>query len=202
MRKEKWEELNDYIKELQTIKIVKKENQPTRFLSAEAYQVTLQNGESIIREKIVKGRSDNPHPGASIILPITTEGNVLLVVQPRVFTRSTVGVEIPAGYIDQNEHPLKAAMRELEEETAHLSEQWYQLGNGWYQDDGCSDSYNYSFLAMNCTKTGVLHRDKDEFMKIFECTIKEAYELLDKGYIAGSGGAITLERAKQYIRRR
>ena len=116
MRKEKLEELRDYIKELQTItKERKKEEfiyyqgtkpiQRKGFINVESYNCKLQNGIIIPREKIVKGGSDG---NAAIILPITKEGNTLLVVQPRVFTKETVCVELPAGYMEEGESPETA----------------------------------------------------------------------------------------------
>ena len=127
MRKEKLEELNDYIKELQTItKERKKEDfiyqgtepvQRRGFINVESYNCKLQNGIIISREKIVKGASNG---NAVIIFPVTKEGNTLLVVQPRVFTKETVCVELPAGYLEKDEDPLTAGKRELEEETGYV----------------------------------------------------------------------------------
>ena len=128
MRKEKLEELKSYIEELKTIKTERKEEQfiyhkeqPIKrkgFINVESYDCTLQNGIIIPREKIVKGGKDG---NAAIILPVTNEGNTLLVIQPRVFTKETVCVELPAGYIEENEDPITAGKRELVEETGYLS---------------------------------------------------------------------------------
>ena len=115
MKQNKLELIKEYIEEMKTIKselIANKGN----FINVEQYKIKLNNGEEIIREKIRKGKRDG---NAVVVLPVTKDGNFVLIVQPRVFTDKTVTVEIPAGYIDEGETPEQAAMRELIEETGY-----------------------------------------------------------------------------------
>ena len=205
MRKEKLEELNDYIKELQTItKERKKEDfiyqgtepvQRRGFINVESYNCKLQNGIIIPREKIVKGASNG---NAVIIFPVTKEGNTLLVVQPRVFTKETVCVELPAGYLEKDEDPLTAGKRELEEETGYVPEEMRLLAS-FYQDQGCSAAYNYSMLALNCKKVKEQNLDKDEVIHYFECSFDEAVELVERGYFTDIQSQFTIEKAKSYV---
>ncbi len=195
MRKEKLEELESYINELKTIKAEEIDASPNGFLSIKRYQCTLNNGKNIIREKIIKNGKDG---NAAIILPITKEGNVILVVQPRVFKPLTVGVEIPAGYIEDNEEIIEGAKRELKEETGYVCEEMIMLAK-YFQDSGCSAAFNHSFLALNCTKISEQNLDKDEYIKFFECTFQEALELIDLGYISGANPLIAFEKAKKYL---
>ena len=198
MRKEKLEELEKYINELKTIQINEIDNTSKGFLSIKRYSCLLNNGKTITRERIVKNGKDG---SASIILPITKEGNVILVVQPRVFKPSTVGVEIPAGYIEENEDPILSAARELEEETGYKAKEMVLLAK-FFQDSGCSSAFNHCFLALDCEKVSEQHLDKDEFVKYFECTFDEALELIDLGYINGANPIIAFEKAKVYLKRR
>lgn len=207
MRKEKLEELKSYIEELKAIKIerknphllhkesnsIKKEG----FINVESYDCTLQNGITIPREKIVKGGKDG---NAAIILPITNEGNTLLVVQPRVFTKDKVCVELPAGYIEENEDPLTAGKRELIEETGYVPQKM-QLLASFYQDQGCSAAYNYSMLALDCQKIKAQNLDKDEVIKYFECSFDEAIELVECGYITDIQSQFTIEKAKSLVKK-
>ena len=205
MRKEKLEELNDYIKELQTItKERKKEEfiyqgtepvQRRGFINVESYNCKLQNGIIISREKIVKGASNG---NAVIIFPVTKEGNTLLVVQPRVFTKETVCVELPAGYLEKDEDPLTAGKRELEEETGYVPEEMRLLAS-FYQDQGCSAAYNHSMLALGCKKIKEQNLDKDEIIRYFECSFDEAVELVNRGYITDIQSQFTMEKAKPYV---
>ena len=196
MRKEKLEELNEYVELLKT-KRKKLMEMTGDFVKVNKYLVELNNGEVITREKILKGNNDG---NASIVLPVTVDGNVILVVQPRVFTRSGVGIELPAGYVDVGEEYEDAARRELFEETGYVPENIRLLGQ-FYQDQGCSSAYNKSFLAEGCRKIGSQSLDSSEFIKYFECSVDELYELVELGMINDLQSQYTIEKAKQYIRR-
>ena len=196
MRKEKLEELNEYVELLMT-KRKKLMEMTGDFIKVNKYLVELNNGEVITREKILKGNNDG---NASIVLPVTVDGNVILVVQPRVFTRSGVGIELPAGYVDVGEEYEDAAKRELFEETGYIPENIRLLGQ-FYQDQGCSAAYNKSFLAEGCRKIGSQSLDSSEFIKYFECSVDELYELVELGMINDLQSQYTIEKAKQYIRR-
>ena len=196
MRKEKLEELNEYVELLKT-KRKKLMEMTGDFIKVNKYLVELNNGKVITREKILKGNNDG---NASIVLPVTVDGNVILVVQPRVFTRSGVGIELPAGYVDVGEEYEDAARRELFEETGYVPENIRLLGQ-FYQDQGCSSAYNKSFLAEGCRKIGSQSLDSSEFIKYFECSVDELYELVDLDMINDLQSQYTIEKAKQYIRR-
>lgn len=202
MRKEKLEELKSYIEELKTIKKTKKEiefdknKKPKTFFEIEKYEYYLNNGRTITREKILK----NHQPGsAAIVLPITKDKNTLLIVQSRPNTKETVCIELPAGYIEYKEDPRLAAIRELEEETGYIPER-LQLLDTYYQDQGCYEAFNYSFLALDCTKKKQQNLDKDEIIKYFECTYEEALELVNMGYILDINSKYALEKSKKYLK--
>ena len=195
MRKEKLKELRDYINELKTIEVINSSDKPT-FLSIEKKYYKLNNGKVIPREKLLKNGTDG---SAAIILPITVDSNTILVVQPRVNTKETVGVELPAGYIEQTETPVLAAIRELTEETGYVPKKMKFL-DSYYQDQGCMSAYNYSYLALDCKRVKKQNLDKDEFIKYFECRYEEALELVELGYIKDINSKYTLEKSKQYFK--
>lgn len=197
MRKEKLEELKSYIEEFKTIKAFESVEQP-RFLKARQYKFLLGNGEIITREEMIKNNSSG---SAVIILPVTKDNNTILVVEPRVFTKETVGVGLPAGYIEIGEESIIAAKRELEEETGYVSNNLIELAS-FYQDEGCSRAFNTSFLALDAEKIGLQKLDESEFIHYFECTFDEALELVDLGYIKGANSILTLEKAKAYMKER
>lgn len=196
MRAEKLRELQNYIDEL-SLKRKQLLDKSGEFLTIERYLCELNNGQVVSREKIMKNGADG---NACIVLPITTTGDILLVVQPRVFTTNGVCVELPAGYLEDGENYEDALQRELFEETGYVSEKMVCIA-GFYQDQGCSAAYNKSFLAEECHKVGSQHLDKGEFIRCLECSYDEALELVDMGFINDANSQLTLERAKHYVRR-
>lgn len=196
MEKVKLEELKNLIEEVRYVSM-QEVNVKDKFINSIPYDVTLRNGMIIRREKLTKGGTDG---SAAVILPIKYNGNILLTVEPRVFTASGVGVGLPAGYINPGETPVHAALRELKEETGCVCESTIDLG-GFYQDMGCSGAYNRLFLGLDAKKVCEPHFDEGEVVKTFECSYSDALELIDLGYIEGCNALITISKAKKDISR-
>lgn len=196
MREEKIEELENIIDSLKTIKKEKLTKEP-RFIKSEVYKCSLNNDKTITREKILKNNKDG---SAAIILPVISDNNVVLTVEPRVFSKRTVGIGIPAGYIEDGEDSYTSALRELEEETGLVPDKLTKMG-GFYQDMGCSSAYNETFLATGCKWLKNQNLDESEYIKYFECTYEEALELIDMNYIEGCNAVIALNKAKKYIKK-
>ena len=194
MRREKEEELRSYIEELKT---VRKEllDRDSKFLNIESYNCSINNGQTIIREKLLKGNGDG---SAVTICPITDMNTVILTVQPRVFTKSTIGIDFPAGYVELNESYEIAAARELQEETGYKPKQLIEVVS-YYQDDGVSAAYNRGFVALDCRKVSKQNLDPGEFIRYFECNIDELFELYERGSIQGGGSQLLIEKAKRYL---
>lgn len=86
------------------------------------------------------------HPGSAAVVPITPEGDVLLVRQLRPAVGQSL-VEVPAGLLDQREEDaLSCAVRELFEETGYRHETIDFLG-GCFPSPGYTDEYVHLFLA-------------------------------------------------------
>lgn len=186
-------QIEQTMQEMQSIS--QKEVEKTKsFLTSKLYECKLKCGRVIFRERLVKGGKDG---SASIIVPFTRNNHVLVIVEPRVFTRKTVGVGFPAGYIEPDEDAIEGARRELLEETGYQAETMIQLDE-FYQDEGCSSALNRIFLALNCDKIKEQNLDKDEIVKYFECTFEEVLELEKKGYIEGANSKLAIARVKEY----
>ena len=190
-------DLKRYIEELRTITMTKN-SEKNKFLSIESYNCYLNNGKIITREKLLKNKESG---SAVIIYPVTSDNKVILAIEPRVFTKETVGINLPAGYIEKGEYPYYAAKRELQEETGYNSDNIIYLGS-YYQDEGVSGAYNYYFLALNARKISEQNLDKDEFIKYILVTQEEVDELLERGLISGINSAFTTLKAKSYLKRR
>ena len=182
MRKEKLEELHGYIEELKIIKRNLLERSNNSYIKVENYNCLLNNGITIVRDKIIK------------------DNEFLLIVQPRPVKEGFL-VEFPAGYVEDKENPLISAKRELIEETGYYSDNIKYL-DSFYQDQGCSEAYNYAYLALDCEKVKEQKLDKDEFVRYFLCNYEEVLELVKMGYIKDIQSKYALELSKKYIKRR
>ena len=183
-------EVIDALEELKTIN--KSKIDPVNFLKTEAYSCELNNGRTITREKLIKGKND----GSAVIIVPYINNNLLLVIEPRVFTKSGVGVGFPAGYIEPGEDPIDAALRELREETGLVPERIEEV-DAFYQDEGCSSAYNHIFIAYNCKKVYDQELDKDEIIKYMEFTLDEVDELEELGYINGCNAKLCLRKIRR-----
>src|SRR5690625_3370741 len=107
-------------------------------------EVRLPNGKKAIRE-IVR------HDDASVVIPVTADGKLVLVGQYRKAIEQML-YEIPAGLMDEEDkNPLETAQRELEEETGYQAENWTEI-TGFYSSPGFTDEYLTLFEARELVK--------------------------------------------------
>ena len=91
-----------------------------RVFAFERQQVLLPNGAETNLEIIL-------HPGAAAILPLTGDGEILLLRQYRHAAGGEIW-EIPAGTRETDEEPLVCAQRELREEAGVRAAEFLDLG--------------------------------------------------------------------------
>ncbi len=193
MRKEKEIEIRNNIKKLKTTKLTEIDEKNS-FLKIKKYKCTI--GErDIYREKLIKGKSDG---SAVTIIPLLDNGELLMVMEPRVFTNKTVGIGFPAGYIEESEDENEAALRELKEETGYVADEIIKLDE-FYQDEGCSGALNKIFVARNCKKKYAQKLDEDEIVEYITLTFEEIKELLNNKYIMGGHTKLAIEKYKEFI---
>ncbi|GIO17140.1 ADP-ribose pyrophosphatase [Oceanobacillus oncorhynchi subsp. incaldanensis] len=138
-------------------------------------EVRLPNGETAQRELVY-------HPGAVAIIPITSDNKIVLVEQYRKPLERTL-VEIPAGKLEQNENPLTAAVRELEEETGYTTTNLSQV-TSFYTSPGFANELVYVYVTNDLIKMeNPPAGDDDEFVEIMEVTLDEAKDLVEEGRI-------------------
>ena len=186
----KRERLLEIRKRMENFRCIKKEprNRSSSFIQIVTQACTLQNGKTILREQVLK----NGHDGSAVIIvPITQEGKVLLTIEPRVFTKETVGIGFPAGYIEEGENSWESAKRELLEETGYQAQELHYM-TSFYQDEGCSSAYNTIYIATGCQKIKHQHLDQDEYIHYIECSLEEVYELEKLGLIGGGNAKLAL----------
>ena len=215
MRKEKLEELKTLINELKVIQIEETNTkEEKKFLKSKSFNFTLNNGIIIPREKLIKGKNDG---SAVIVMPITQDNEILTVIEPRVFTKLTVGVGFPAGYIENgkkvdpnspfaelesDDNPKAAAIRELLEETGYIPEKGLIEIDSFYQDEGCSAAHNHLFIAEGCKKVYRQMLDPNEVVRYMTFNYDELFELENMGYIKGCNSKLLLLKSKDYMKGR
>lgn len=105
------------------------------------------------------------HPGGALAIPVTPEGQLVLVRQYRFAVRGRL-LEFPAGTIEDHEDPLTTIQREIQEETGYRAATWQSLGN-FALAPGYSDELIYAYLATDLEKIETpLDLDADEDLEV------------------------------------
>lgn len=119
------------------------------------------------------------HQGAAAVVPVTDQGTLLLVRQYRnALDRFTL--EIPAGGLDGPDEPtIKAAARELEEETGYTSEN-LELLYSTYPAVAYSGEKIDVYLARDL-KPSKQHLDEDEFLAVEEWKVADLIPMIYDG---------------------
>ena len=112
------------------------------------------------RGKIVEDYYIVSKGDVAMVLPVTKDGNVILVQEYRHGCKDYVW-QIPAGIIDSGETPLEAARRELLEETGYEAESWELLG-WWYIASPRMPDRQFVFVARDVHHVGPSHPDAVE----------------------------------------
>ena len=110
------------------------------------------------------------HPGSSVMIPISDEGNILLVKQWRA-AQGCYTLELPSGTRDGDEPPEETAARELREETGYRASKLTPIG-GFFPVSGYSEEYSHGFVATGL-KYDPLPQDKLEDIMVVETTVDE-----------------------------
>ena len=186
-----YEKLEELFKKYGT-KNIEKVDVKNKFLNIETYKVDLNLDKIIYREKLVKNGSNG---NAALIVPLFDNGDVLMVVQPRVFASRGVLLDFPSGYIEKGEDPIEGAKRELEEETGYRAKKIIEL-TSYYQDEGIGDNMVTIYLATELEKTSELHLDKDEYLQTYITSFSSLDDLINKGYIKSGGGQLAIASVK------
>jgi len=144
------------------------------YIGKKVYKVTLNDGSTRLCEQILKNKRNGD---AVVIIPITEDGNFVMVVESRPNTSETVVVEFPAGMVDKGESPLDAAKRELLEETGYVASNIYELE--WhYQDQGCSKAIIRTYIAEGVKKVQDKKLDADEKLEFVEMSYHDILNML------------------------
>ncbi|MCD6592410.1 MAG: NUDIX hydrolase [Thaumarchaeota archaeon] len=137
-------------------------------VSVKKEEVELPSGKRIYRETVL-------HRGASAIIPVMDNGDIIFVRQYRHPIGEYI-LEIPAGTLKEGEDPEACARRELEEETGYRAGELIHLLT-IYPSPGYSSERLHLYLARKLEK-GNQNLEADEDISITFLSLEDALEAI------------------------
>jgi len=129
------------------------------------------------------------HPGAVVVLPALADGRIALIRNQRPAVGRTLW-ELPAGTLEPGEDPIKAAARELREETGFEARRIAPLG-AFYTTPGMTDELMRACVAFDLTP-GEQRLERDERIEVVLVGLDEALAMLDAGELMDAKSMLTL----------
>lgn len=154
--------------------------------------VELPDGKEAIRE-IVR------HPGAVCVIPVTSEGEVIMVKQYR-YAFEQIMLEIPAGKLEPGEDPLEAVKRELEEESGVVAGNIEYMGE-IFTTVAIFDEKIHAYLATDLVYKNA-HPDEDEFLEVEKIPLSTLVDMVMNGEIKDSKTQICILKAHKLLSER
>ncbi len=148
-------------------------------------EVRLPDGSSSTREWI-------KHPGASAVLPVFNNGDVMMVKQFR-YPVKQIFYEVPAGKIDPGETPDSTAVRELREEAGLVCSEYEYIGH-FYPSIGYTNEVIHLYVAWSI-ESFPQNADDDEFLIKERIPFYKAVEMVHSGEISDGKTMITVLKA-------
>lgn len=132
-------------------------------IKIETLGVTLPNGKEATRDLVL-------HPGASVVVPISDDGQVYMVRQYRKPIEKE-SLEIPAGKLDKGEDPEVCAYRELKEETGLITKNMKHIIS-IHSTPGFSNEVLHMYVATDLEE-GEACADEDEFISTEKIPVED-----------------------------
>jgi ADP-ribose pyrophosphatase len=146
-----------------------------------------------IKRAIVK------HGGSAVVMPVDVKNRILLVRQYRLPAKQYMW-ELPAGRMDPGETVLKAAKRELREETGYTARKWTKLAS-FFASPGFLEEKMTIFLAEQLTE-GAQEPMEDERIELNWIPSRELDGLIRQGKVQDAKTMIGFLTWKRYIARK
>ncbi len=136
------------------------------------------------------------HKGAAAIIPVTEDGNIIMVRQYRnAIERYTL--EIPAGAVNSGENKEQAAIRECEEETGFKALGVKHLFDLYTTVAFCNENIGIYYTTKLIK--GDQHLDEDEYVKVEVHPLDELIQMIFNGKIQDAKTMTALLAYKQLI---
>ena len=155
-------------------------------------RVMLPDGTESVREVV-------RHPGAVCVIPVTDQGEVIMVRQFR-YAMGEVLLEVPAGKLEPGEDPLCAALRELEEESGVVASEVTHIGE-LYTTVAIFDEKIQVYLATGLTYKNA-HPDQGEFLEVEKIPLSTLVKMVMDGEIKDAKTQIAILKADRILKER
>lgn len=147
---------------------------------------------------VIAERETLRHPGAVCMIPVLGDGRLVLVTQYRHPTGRRL-LELPAGTLEKDEEPARAAIRELQEEAGYKPAKLEPLG-GFFVAPGYTSEYIHLFACTGLAPSR-LPGDEDEDIEVETMTLQEALGAIESGAICDAKSVIGVLRWSRRINR-
>ncbi|HEY4220067.1 MAG TPA: NUDIX hydrolase [Myxococcota bacterium] len=162
-----------------------------RVIDVGTEEVTLPSGVTVTLDVI-------KHPGASLIVPIDDDGNILLIKQYRYCAGGYLW-ECPAGTLNAGETPEQCARREVTEEAGVVAGSLEHAGFVFTVPGFCDEKIHI-FVARDLTQAPK-HPDDDEVITDVVATpYAECLAMVERGEIHDAKTIAALLHARRFLR--
>jgi len=138
------------------------------------------------------------HSGGVCVVPVTENGEVIMVKQFRKAVESAV-LEIPAGKLNKGENHYDCGVRELEEETGYKSGKMVYLGHV-FPSPGFVNETIHIYLAAELQKCEQ-NLDADEYLDVEKLPIDIVVDMIMKNEINDSKTIAGIFKAREWLSR-
>lgn len=139
----------------------------------------LPNEKIVEKEKVIKNGGKN----SVIVIAITQNKEYIITFQNRIKDEKIA--EFPSGYIENDENPIEAAKRELQEETGYVSDDLFIVDEA-FSSPGIDNSVTYIVIANNCIKTDELKTNGTELVNYGLFSEVELKYLISSNIMSGA----------------
>jgi ADP-ribose pyrophosphatase len=139
------------------------------------------------------------HPGASAVVPVTAEGEIILIRQYRHAAGGYI-IEVPAGKLDSGEPPEMCAARELTEEAGVAAGRLTRLGS-IVTTPGFTDEVIHLFLAEELQPAAISH-ESCEVISLLRRSMESCLAMIEGGEITDAKSICALFLADRRLRSR
>ena len=134
---------------------------------------------------------------ATGVVALTPEHEVYLVGQYR-YPTDVYSWEIVQGGADENEDPLTACKRELQEEAGLIAETWTPIGGEIHLSNCISSEKGYLFVAEGLSETEA-SPDGTEVLQLKKLPLREAVRMAVSGEIVDAVSIIGILLAEKWL---